>query len=81
LTWRILFSLGAIHRFGKTVIRVNGNEHPPVHAHVNHPEGPATVYLNGAVKNSGVPVSALASACRWIREHPEAVIDEWDRCN
>ena len=73
--------MGTIHKTGKTTIRVNGNEHPPVHAHVTHPDGRAMVYLNGTVRNSGVPASVLADAIRWIKANSQAVIDEWNRCN
>jgi hypothetical protein len=73
--------MGTLHKDGKMTIRVNGNEHPPVHAHVTHPDGRAMVYLNGAVKNSGVPPSVLAAAKRWIEAHRQDVIDEWNRCN
>ena len=52
-----------------------------MHAHVTHPDGRAMVYLNGAVKNSGVPASVLAAAKRWIEAHRQDVIDEWNRCN
>ena len=73
--------MGTLLKDGKMTIRVNGNEHPPVHAHVTHPDGRAMVYLNGAVKNSGVPASVLAAAKRWIEAHRQDVIDEWNRCN
>lgn len=73
--------MGTLHKIGKTTIRVNGNEHPPVHAHVTHPDGRAMVYLSGVVKNSGVPAAVLAEARRWIEAHRQVVIDEWNRCN
>jgi len=73
--------MGTLHKDGKMTIRVNGNEHPPVHARVTHPDGRAMVYLNGAVKNSGVPPPVLAAAKRWVEAHRRDVIDEWNRCN
>jgi len=33
------------------------------------------------VLNSGIPDAALIEAKRWIEEHPQAVIDEWNRWN
>lgn len=73
--------MGTIYKTGKMLIRVNGSEHPPVHAHVTHPDGKAMIYLNGTVKNSGVPESVIAEAKRWIAINEQAVIDEWNRWN
>ena len=73
--------MGTLYKTGKTTIRVNGYEHPPVHAHVTHPDGRAMIYLNGVVKNSRVPASVLTEAKRWIKAHHQEVIDEWNRCN
>lgn len=73
--------MGTIHKIGKMTIRVNGNEHPPVHAHVTHTDGRAMVYLNGTTKNSGVPQSLLNEAKSWIAANQQAVIDEWNECN
>jgi hypothetical protein len=40
------------------------SEHPPVHAHVLHPDGKALVYLSGKTLNSGVPQWST-SVGRW----------------
>lgn len=74
-------AMGTLYKDGKMTIRVNGNEHPPVHAHITHTDGRAMVYLNGVVKNSGVPTPVLAAAKRWVASHRQDVIDEWNRCN
>ena len=58
--------MGTIYKTGNFTIRVNGFEHPPVHAHVTHTDGRAMVYLNGSVKNTGVPDAVMARAQRWI---------------
>jgi len=73
--------MGTIHKTGKMLIRVNGSEHPSVHAHVTHTDGRAMIYLNGTVKNSGVPEAVIAEAKRWIAENEQVVIDEWNRWN
>jgi hypothetical protein len=54
--------MGTIYKTGKFTIRVNGYEHPPVHAHVTHTDGRAMVYLNGSIKNTGVPDAVLMQA-------------------
>ena len=73
--------MGTIYKTGKFTIRVNGFEHPPVHAHVTHTDGRAMVYLNGMVKNTGVPESVMNEAKNWIVANSQAVIGEWNICN
>ncbi|MEI7537323.1 MAG: DUF4160 domain-containing protein [Comamonadaceae bacterium] len=73
--------MGTIYKTGKFTIRVNGFEHPPVHAHVTHTDGRAMVYLNGMVKNTGVPESVMNEAKNWIAANSQSVIDEWNICN
>lgn len=73
--------MGALYKQDGITIRVNGNEHPPIHAHVLHADGKAMVYLNGKVLNSGVPVAALKQAQAWIAAHPQIIEDEWMRWN
>lgn len=73
--------MGTIYKTGKFTIRVNGFEHPPVHAHVLHPDGRAMVYLNGTVKNTGVPDAVMKEAKSWIAANQQVVLDEWNTCN
>jgi hypothetical protein len=73
--------MGTIYKTGKFTIRVNGFEHPPVHAHVLHTDGKAIVYLNGTVLNSGVPAAVIAEAKNWISVNAPAVTVEWNKCN
>jgi hypothetical protein len=73
--------MGTIYKSGKFTIRVNGYEHPPVHAHVTHTDGRAMVYLDGSVKNTGIPDAVMAKAQRWINANQQIVIDEWNTCN
>lgn len=73
--------MGTIYKTGKFTIRVNGFEHPPVHAHVLHTDGKAIVYLNGTVLNSGVPAGVMAEAKNWIAANHQAVVIEWNTCN
>ena len=73
--------MGTIHKTGLMTIRVNGNEHPPVHAHVTHTDGRAMIYLSGRIVNSGVPDSVIAQAKDWIDANRSAVTDEWNKCN
>ena len=73
--------LGKIFSGEGWIIVVRGNEHPPVHAHVLHPDGKAAVYLNGAVVNAGVPAKVLRAARDWIDANPEEVRREWATMN
>jgi len=73
--------MGTIHKTGKFTIRVNGFEHPPVHAHVLHTDGKAIVYLDGTVINSGVPAAVMAQAKRWLSANRAVVTVEWNKCN
>jgi len=55
------------------IIVVRGNEHPPVHAHVLHPDGKAAVYLSSKVVNAGVPAKTLRAAQIWIEANARHV--------
>jgi len=73
--------MGKLHAQGNWLIRVQGNEHPPVHVHVLHPDGRAIIYLDGAILNTGVPTAVIASAAAWVATNAAAVTDEWARLN
>jgi hypothetical protein len=73
--------MGALYKQHGITIRVNGNEHLPVHAHVLHADGNALVYLSGKTRNRGVPADALKSAQTWIKEHADEIKTEWQRWN
>jgi len=73
--------MGKIHSGENWLIRVQGNEHPPVHVHVICPEGKAAVYLDGLVINSGVPSATLKRAQDWIADHHRLIREEWARMN
>jgi Domain of unknown function (DUF4160) len=63
------------------IIKVQGDEHPPVHAHVLHPDGKASVSVDGLVHNSGVPAKVIAAATAWIVENAVTVNAEWEKMN
>lgn len=69
--------LGKVHNGNGWIVKVQANERPPVHAHVLHPDGKATVTLDGVVVNTGVPRAALAAARAWVVAHAEIVEAEW----
>jgi len=73
--------MGKIHSANGWLIRVQGNEHPPVHVHVLHPNGKALITLDGDVKNSGVPAKVIAQAVTWIIENRECINTEWQKMN
>ena len=73
--------MGKIHAASNWIIKVQGNEHPPVHAHVLHPNGRASVGVDGTVINSGVPADVIVQAVAWVTANATAVRAEWDRMN
>ncbi|MDR2839544.1 MAG: DUF4160 domain-containing protein [Azonexus sp.] len=73
--------MGKIHAQQNWVIRVQGNEHPPVHVHVIHPDGKAIVYLNGDVTNSSIPADVLKTAKAWVDANVDIIRAEWARMN
>lgn len=73
--------MGKIHSANGWLIRVQGNEHPPVHVHVLHPNGKSLITLDGDVKNSGVPAKVIAQAVTWIIENRECINTEWQKMN
>lgn len=73
--------MGIVFRHGNWWIRVNGDEHPPTHCHVIHPDGEALIYLDGRVVNRKAPRAAVAQAREWVARHPDVIRAEWDRLN
>ncbi|MDR2216443.1 MAG: DUF4160 domain-containing protein [Nevskiaceae bacterium] len=73
--------MGKLHQQENWIIRVQGNEHPPVHVHVIHPDGKAVVHLDGAVLNRGVPADVLTKAAAWVAANTAAIRTEWARMN
>ncbi|MCL1960733.1 MAG: DUF4160 domain-containing protein [Desulfovibrionaceae bacterium] len=71
--------MGKIHSQENWLIRVQGNEHPPVHVHVLHPDGRAVLYLDGTVINNHVPASVISDAGAWVATHEAVIRAEWDR--
>ncbi|MDR1661222.1 MAG: DUF4160 domain-containing protein [Azoarcus sp.] len=63
------------------LITVQGNEHPPVHVHVVHPNGRAALYLDGTVTNNGVPAAVIHAAGAWVAAHETEIRAEWQRLN
>lgn len=74
-------NMGKIHSGSGWIIKVQANEHPPIHAHVLHPDGKATVTPDGEVVNAGVPRAVVAAARAWVVAHAESVEAEWHRMN
>jgi hypothetical protein len=73
--------MGKIYFTNGWLIRVQGNEHPPVHVHVLHPNGKALITLDGQVKNAGVPTKVIKQAIEWIAENQDLIKAEWERMN
>lgn len=73
--------MGKIYIEDGWLIRVQGNEHPPVHVHVLHPNGKALITLDGDVKNSGVPAKVIKQAVDWIKANSTVIELEWQKMN
>jgi len=73
--------MGKIHSAGNWLIKVQGNEHPPVHVHVLHPDGKAIIEVDGTVINSGIPAKVITEAVTWVLANVDAVRAEWQRMN
>lgn len=73
--------MGIVYRNGNWWIRVNGDEHPPVHCHVVHPDGEALLYVSGKTINRRVPEAVVSQAQAWLTEHSDAVRIEWEQLN
>jgi len=73
--------MGKIYSGSNWLIKVQGNEHPPVHVHVLHPEGRAVIGIDGSILNRGVPVSIIRQALDWVLANADTVQTEWSRMN
>lgn len=73
--------MGKLHTGNGWLIKVQGDEHPPVHVHVIHPDGKATVALDGSFINAGVPDKVLTQARQWVADHAAQINAEWTRMN
>ncbi len=73
--------MGKIFTGDGWIIKVQGDEHPPVHAHVLHPDGKASISVGGLILNSGVPARVIEAASRWILENSAVVETEWKKMN
>ena len=73
--------MGKIYTSNGWLIRIQGNEHPPIHVHVLHPNGKALITLDGQIKNSGVPTKIIKQALEWINANQEIIKAEWQHMN
>jgi len=71
--------MGKLCNAGNWILKVQGNEHPPIHVHLLHPDGRATIALDGTVRNRGVSAPVIAQAVAWVMAHSDAVHAEWQR--
>jgi len=74
-------SMGKIYSASNWLIKVQGNEHPPVHVHVLHPDGRASISINGTILNRGVPTNVIRQALEWVLTNTEVILTEWARMN
>jgi len=71
--------MGKIFTGDGWIIKVQGDEHPPVHAHVLHANGKASISIDGTVTDSGVPAKVIAAASQWIARNVSTVEAEWTK--
>ena len=72
--------MGKLHARGNWFLKVLGNEHPPVHVHVIHPDGKAQVFLDGrVVVGKRVPDAVIGHAVAWVAAHQAEIRAEWER--
>jgi hypothetical protein len=73
--------MGKIYTGDGWILKVQGDEHPPLHVHLLHPDGKASIALNGEVQNTGVPDNAIAIASAWIAQNTVMIEAEWAKMN
>jgi hypothetical protein len=73
--------MGKIYSGNGWILKVHGNEHPPIHAHLLHPNGKATIAINGDIQNAGVPSKIVKEAKDWVVSHPDELLTEWHKMN
>lgn len=73
--------MGKVYTGDGWIIKVQGDEHQPVHVHLLHPDGKATIALDGAVQNSGVPDRIIVIASVWVVQNLAIVEAEWAKMN
>jgi len=61
--------MGKLYSETNWLIKVQGNEHPPVHVHVLNPDGRASIRIDGEVLNHGVPARIVAKVLAWVAEN------------
>lgn len=65
--------MGILFRSGNWWVRVNGDEHPPVHCHVIHPDGDALIFLSGKALSRRVPQGVMQAAWSQAVQHEEDI--------
>jgi hypothetical protein len=73
--------MGKIYSGNGWILKVHGNEHPPIHAHLLHPDGKATIAIDGHVQNSGIPNKIINEAKDWLLTHQNELLAEWNKMN
>lgn len=73
--------MGKIYSGDGWILKVQGDEHPPVHVHLLHPDGKASIAQDGAVENAGVPDRIIFIASAWIAQNAEIIEAEWAKMN
>jgi len=73
--------MGKLHSAENWIVKVQGNEHPPVHVHVLHPDGRASIEIDGTVRNRGVPATVIVQALAWVAANSALILAEWQRLN
>lgn len=73
--------MGKIYTGDGWIIKVQGDEHPPVHVHLLHTDGKASISLDGVIHNMCVPELVIALAAAWIAQNHACIDAEWAKMN
>ncbi len=74
--------MGKLAQFGKVVVRIVGNDHPPPHFHVSAPDFRAIVAIDTLEVLAGhVPRDVLATIRTWAQANRNALVADWNAYN
>lgn len=68
-----------ISRFFGIVIAMFADDHNPPHFHVRYGNYNATITIDKAIIKGEMPNSVIKKVVQWMEEHPEEIMDNWNR--
>lgn len=73
--------MGVLHRIGKTIITVYGNDHLPPHFHVVSPDFEALIEIETMTVLAGSLGRSRKIVMGWVIENVGKIKAEWNRIN